>query len=92
MTLLIRQITAHDTLAPHLCLDALAQVISPATMTTVLTESGATEVRTRKLPALVTLIFCIAMNLYTTDDLPHVFRRLVAGLRSGSGPSQPGCA
>jgi len=81
MALMIRQIAACDTLDTHLCLEAFAQVLPPATMAAVLAECGATEVRARKLPALVTLIFCIAMNLYATDDRAHVFRRLVAGLR-----------
>jgi len=81
MALMIRQIAACDTLDAHLCLEAFAQVLPPATMAAVLAECGATEVRARKLPALVTLIFCIAMNLYATDDRAHVFRRLVAGLR-----------
>jgi len=81
MALMIRQITARDTLDAHLCLETPAQVLPPATMAAVLAECGATGVRSRKLPALVTLVFCIAMNLYATDDLAHVFRRLVAGLR-----------
>lgn len=81
MTLMIRQIATRDTLGDHLCLDTLARAIPAEAITTVLTECGATEARARKLPALVTLVFCIAMNLYTSDDLTHVFRRLVAGLR-----------
>ena len=81
MALMIRQIAERDPLDTHLCLDALAQVFPPATVATVLAECRATEERTRKLPALVTLVFCIAMNLYAADDLAHVFRRLVAGLR-----------
>ncbi len=81
MALMIRQIAEDDTLEWHLCLDALAQVLPPATVATVLAECDATEARVRKLPALVTLLFCSAMNLYTADDLAHVCRRLVAGLR-----------
>ena len=81
MALMIRQIEAHDRLGTHLCLNSLAQVIPTEAMPAVSAECGATERRARKLPALVTLVFCIAMNLYATDDLAHVFRRLVAGLR-----------
>ena len=81
MPLMIRQIAAEDTLDRHLCLDALARVLPRATVAAVLEECGATEVRSRKLPASVTLLFCIAMNLYAADGLAHVFRRMVAGLR-----------
>ena len=78
---MIRQIAEDGTLEQHFCLDALAKVLPPATVAAVLAECDATEACVRKLPALVTLLFCIAMNLYTADDLAHVCRRLVAGLR-----------
>jgi hypothetical protein len=81
MALMIRQIADHDPLGGHLGLDALARVLPPASVAAVLEECGATEKRTRKLPAFVTLLFCIAMNLHADDCLPHVFRRLVSGLR-----------
>src|SRR6266536_5873739 len=81
MALMIRQIADDATLHRHLCLDALAQVLPPATVAAVLEECGAIEARSRKLPAPVTLMFCVAMNPYAADCLAHVFRRLVAGLR-----------
>jgi len=81
LALMIRQIADRDTLDAHRCPEALARVLPPATMAAVLAECGATEVRSRTLPALVTLVFWIAMNLYAADDLAHAFRRLVAGLR-----------
>lgn len=81
MPLMIRRIALDDTLDHHLCLEALARVISPAVIDTVLQECGAGERRTRKLPSVVTLLFCIAMNLYAGDGLAHVYRRLVLGLR-----------
>ncbi len=81
MPLMIRRIAHDDTLDHHLCLEALARVISPAVIDTVLQECGAGERRTRKLPSVVTLLFCIAMNLYASDGLAHVYRRLVLGLR-----------
>ncbi len=81
MTLMIRQIAAHDPLGDHLALEALARVVPASTVVGVLAECGAAGRRTRKLPGLVTIFFCIAMNLYTGDCLGHVFRQLVLGLR-----------
>ena len=81
MPLMIRQIGPDDTLAAHLALDALAEAIPPAAVTAVLEECGAHEQRSRKLPAAVTLLLCVAMNLYAGECLPHVFRRLVSGVR-----------
>ena len=81
MPLMIRRIALDDTLDHHLCLEALARVISPAVIDTVLQECGSGERRTRKLPSVVTLLFCIAMNLYADYGLAHVYRRLVLGLR-----------
>jgi hypothetical protein len=81
MALMIRQLAEDDTLDRHLCLEALARVVQPQRIAAVLAECRAAETRSRKLPALVTLLFCIAMQLYAGDDLAHVFRRLVGGLR-----------
>ncbi len=78
---MIRQIAADDPLGHHLALDALARVVPAATVAAVLAECGATGRRTRKLPGLVTVFFCIAMNLHADDCLAHVFRQLVLGLR-----------
>ncbi len=81
MTLMIRQIAAHDPLSDHLALNALARVVPAATVAAVLAECGATGRRTRKLPGLVTVFYRSAMNLHAGDCLAHVFRHLVRGLR-----------
>jgi hypothetical protein len=78
---MIRQIAADDTLGAHLALEALARALPPALVAGVLDDCGAHEQRRRKLPAAVTLLLCVAMNLYASECLPHVFRRLVSGLR-----------
>ncbi len=80
-TLLPRQIADRDTLDAHRCRETRARVLPPATMAAALAECGATTVLSRKLPALVTLVFWIATHLYAADDRAHVVRRLVAGLR-----------
>jgi hypothetical protein len=81
MALMIRQIAPADAVTAHLAVESLTHVLPPATIAGVLEDCGATEQRVRKLPAAVTLLFCVAMNLYTADCLGHVFRRLVGGLR-----------
>jgi hypothetical protein len=79
--LILRQIAAHDHLSEHLALESRARVVPAATVAGVLAACGAAGRRTRTLPGLVTVFFCIAMNLHTGDCLEHVFRQLVLGLR-----------
>ncbi len=81
MALMLRQLAAHDPLGDHLALDALARVVPASTVMDVLAGCAATGRRTRRLPGLVTVFFCIAMNLHADDCLAHVFRQLVLGLR-----------
>jgi hypothetical protein len=79
--LIIRDGVAHATVLPAFSLEMLAQVVTPAEMEAVITEYGIREQRRRKLPAALTLFFCIAMNLYASTSLGQVFARLVSGLR-----------
>ncbi len=81
MALMLRQIAEGDHLGSHLALDALARVVPAATVAAVLEECGAAGQRVRKLPGLVTLFYCIAMNLHAGDCLTHAFRQLALGLR-----------
>lgn len=81
MPLMIRQIGADESLSAHLALDALGDIILPTALAEVIAQHGVQEERDRKLPAVATLVLCIAMNLYAHESLPAVFRRLVAGLR-----------
>jgi len=79
MALMLRQVAAHATLNRHLALDALARAVPIATVVAVLAERGATERRTRTPPGLITIFFCIAMNLHAGDCRTHVFRQLALG-------------
>jgi hypothetical protein len=81
MTLRIRRIHPDATPSTQLSLQALARVLSPTIVCDVLKECSAHEQRSRKLPAASVVLLCIAMNLYSTDCLTHVFFRLVSGLR-----------
>ena len=81
MSLMIREIAPQDPLHSHLALEAVADIFPHATLEAVIDRCGVREQRCRKLPARMTLLVCIAMNLFAHEALPHVFRSLVSGLR-----------
>lgn len=81
MSLMIREIAPQDPLHAHLALEALARVFPRATLEAAVDDCGVREQRCRKLPAVLTLLVCIAMNLFAAEAIPHVFRCLVSGLR-----------
>jgi Insertion element 4 transposase N-terminal/Transposase DDE domain len=81
MSLRIRHIDPDATPGSQLSLEALARLLRPEILSEVLDECEAREQRTRKLPASTVVVVCVAMNLYATDCLLHVFFRLVSGLR-----------
>lgn len=79
--LMIREVAADGVAPPEFTLEALAAVVTPATVDAVVDACGVRERRVRKLPAAATVFFCIAMNLYATTCLDQVCARLVSGLR-----------
>lgn len=79
--LMIREVAAAAAIVPEFSLEALATVVSPATVEAIIDECGVREQRQRKLPAVTTIFFCIAMNLYASTCLGQVFAHLVSGLR-----------
>lgn len=81
MPLSIRTIDPSPSLDEHVCLDALAHRLSPATVAAVVEAEGVREQRRRKLPASLVVLICVAMNLYASDALSHVVYRLLHGLR-----------
>ena len=81
MSFMVRQIPAAAKLPDALALDALATAIPHATVQAVITDLHATEQRRRHLPADVTLLLTIAMNLFTAQALSDVFDSLISGLR-----------
>jgi hypothetical protein len=62
-------------------LNALEQAIPQAVVEAVIADLGVEEQRTRKLPAVVTLLLCIAMGLFTNMALEQVLIKMVRGLR-----------
>lgn len=62
-------------------LNALERVLPQATVEAVVAELGVEEQRTRKLPAALTLLLCVAMGLFTHVALSQVLSKLVKGVR-----------
>ena len=81
MGFMLRQLAPAAKLADELALEALASAIPPATVQAVITDLGVTEQRRRQLPADVTRLLTIAMNLFTDQALSDVFDSLISGLR-----------
>lgn len=81
MPLSIRPQDGFATLHRHLSLDGLDRIVPRTTISAVLDACHARESRSRKLPATLVVLLCIAMNLYAADPLAHVFFRLVSLLR-----------
>jgi Insertion element 4 transposase N-terminal/Transposase DDE domain len=81
MALRIRPISLDDTPSAHLSLETLARVLQPTIISEVIDRCAAREKRARKLPASAVLLLCIAMNLYSSECLTHVFFRLAGRMR-----------
>jgi len=62
-------------------LNVLERAVPQATVEAVLVDLDATEQRTRKLPAALTTLLCVAMSLFTDTALEQVLIKLVKGLR-----------
>jgi hypothetical protein len=81
MALRIRRIGLDDTPSAQLSLQALARVLRPTIVSEVIDRCAAREKRARKLPASAVLLLCVAMNLYSSECLTHVFFRLAGRMR-----------
>jgi len=77
----LRTIAADLRFPEAVTLNALERAIPQAAVEAVITEQGVTEQRTRKLPAGLTLLLCIAMGLFTNIALTQVLRKLIKGVR-----------
>jgi hypothetical protein len=62
-------------------LDALERTVPRLVAEAVVSDLGVEEQRTRKLTAVVTLLFCVAMGLFTNMALEQVLIKMVKGLR-----------
>jgi hypothetical protein len=62
-------------------LNVLEQAIPQTMVEAVIADLGVGEQRVRKLPAVMTLLVCIAMGLFTNMALEQVLSKMVKGLR-----------
>lgn len=81
MSFMLRQIHDSAKLSDEVALDALAEALPMELLQQVVAESGVAEQRTRKLPAHLVALLCVAMNLFTHDALEGVLAKLLKGLR-----------
>ena len=81
MGFMIRQIGANAKLADEFSVEALEAAMPRATVEAVVADLGVAEQRRRKLPAELTLLLTVAMNLFTHHSLEEVLRKLLQGLR-----------
>lgn len=77
----IREMKTEDKFCKQVTVDVLHQVIGLDQMRSCIAEHGVGEQRLRRLPALLTLLVCIGMNLMTEVSLYFVLVRLVQGTR-----------
>ena len=73
----IRQIKPESQFCEAVTVDAITQVVPVETMQNVIEECQVSEARKRKLPAQLTMLLCIAMNLFCDVSLGYVLLRLV---------------
>ena len=62
-------------------LNVIEQAIPQTMVEAVIADLGVGEQRVRKLPAVMTLLVCIAMGLFTNSALEQVLSKVVKGLR-----------
>ncbi len=81
----IRPIEAESQFCERVTVEVITQVVGLETIRAVLAECQAAGERQRKLPGLLTVLVCIAMNLFSEVSLKSVLVRLVHGTRLLSG-------
>lgn len=81
MRFMIRQIQAGAKLADEVALGALEAAVPRAVVEAVIEELAVAEQRRRKLPAQLTMLLSVAMNLWPNLPLEEVLRQLLKGLR-----------
>jgi len=77
----LRQIDATVHWKQEVSLDIVSRIITRSRIEIVLTGLGISELRVRKLTMVMTVLLCIAMNLYTEEAIDDVMGKLVAAPR-----------
>src|SRR4029077_8310397 len=62
-------------------LDMLGERLAPAVIEPVLKQFGLRQARQRKLPLVVVVLLCVAINLFTDQAIEDVLAQLLAGPR-----------
>jgi len=78
---MIRQIAADAKLANEIALEAIERVVPHSVVEAVVADLGVAEKRRRKLPAELTILLAVAMNLFTRQSLSQVLIKVIRGLR-----------
>ena len=77
----LRTITDMSRFSENVRLNLLERAVPQAAVEAVVVDLDATEQRTRKLPAALTTLLCVAMGLFTDTALEQVLIKIVKGLR-----------
>jgi hypothetical protein len=77
----LRQIAPDAKLTDEIALEALQTAIPYPILEAAVLSSGAKEERRRKLPAEVTMMLGVSMNLFTRECLSQVLEKTLKGLR-----------
>lgn len=85
MSYRIRLISEESQFCEMVTAEIITSAIPLPVIQSVLETNGALEQRQRKLPALLTLLMCIALHLYTELSLHYTLLRLVKGTRFLTG-------
>lgn len=81
MRFTIREIEAECKFSSALSVDALSQAIPSDAIRQVIAQEGLSEVRERRLTAVLTVWLVIALHLFPSVSVSGVFRKLARGLR-----------
>ena len=81
MGFMIRQIPVGAKLCDEVALDAIEAAVPQSVVRAVVAELGVRAKRRRKLPAEVTMLVVVMMNLFTGQSLQQVLIKMLKGLR-----------
>ena len=81
MGFMIRQIPETAKLTDEAALEALESALPEEVIASVVSDLGVAEERRRKLPADLTILLTVAMNLFTQQSLGQVLVKMLKGLR-----------
>lgn len=81
MPIRIGDIDPNSQFCKSVTMDMINEIVPLEIIEAVIEESGVKEKRIRKMPAWLTVLLCIGMNLYSEVSLSYVMARLVRGTR-----------